>query len=267
MRSLENRIKFYSVLGELDDYATFIEERIYANPDFIRIYSKLYPNKVKNLEEETEELSNEELNKKLIENNREIMQVLELNPVLNVNITKEMSCESFIDIESYRLRETTYTSECDQFLRRDEFSEHYELFHDFLLPNADQIDVSCPYRQYGCNFFQQRFEFIFGTSVGNRYLNENQPLSNLVQNDLNKCLSFRLDARPTLKNYWDENNNSSNLKNKTLMYDNEIENNLMDLPFEVMFIIIDNLDSISLFNLSMTCKVSTLINYIIKNYS
>ena len=259
MRTFENRIKFYSVLGELDDYATFIEEKIYANPEFIRIYSKVYPIKVKNqLEEEPEELSNEELSNKLIENNKEILQVLELSPALKVNVTKEMSCESFIELESYRLRETTYTCECDQLLRRDEFSEHYALFHDFLLPNADQIDASCPYRQFGCNFFHQRFEFIFGTSVDNRYLNVSYPMASPVENDLNKCLSFKFDetSQSTVNKYWDENNNSLNLINKHLSPASEYENTLMDLPFEVMYIIIDNLDSISLFNLSMTCKVS-----------
>lgn len=52
-----------------------------------------------------------------------------------------MSCESFIEFESYRLRETTYTCDCDQLFRRDEFAEHYELFHDFIVPNADQIGI------------------------------------------------------------------------------------------------------------------------------
>lgn len=237
-RTFENRIKFYSVLGELDDYATFIEEKIYKNPNFIKIYNKVFSEKKPEEPILTEELSRDEIDSKLLENNIEILKILELNSILKVNVTKEMSCESFIEYDSYRLRETTYAADCDQLLRRDEFSDHYSLFHDFLLPNADQIDFSCPYKQYGCSFFHQKYDFIYGDCTNSN------PYGNLVENDATKCLSFKLDY--FYNKFLDENNNEISLSDSKT---------LMDLPFEVMYVIIDNLDSVSLFNLSMTCKV------------
>lgn len=246
-RTFENRIKFYSVLGELDDYATFVEEKIYEKPAFIKIYSNVFLAEKETKETVHHELpsfSKAEIDSKLLENNREILQVLELNPVLKVNITKEMACESFIEYESYRLKETTYTSHCDLFLRRDEFQEHYLLFHNFLLPNADQIHFSCPFKQYGCNFFCQKFDFLFGGCANSN------PYASLVENDLTKCISFKVDY--FYNTFWDENNNNVS-KLESNKYTDDAKT-LMDLPFEVMFAIIDNLDALSLYNLSMTCK-------------
>jgi hypothetical protein len=154
-----------------------------------------------------------------------------------------MFCESFAEYESYRLRETTFASDCDQLLRRDEFSHHYSLFHDFLLPNADQIDFSCPFRQYGCTFFHRKFDFIYGH-------NKNQKSNrSLVENDLTNCITFKRNDDSS--SILDDNNNNNN----SINYNSEFNKTLMELPFEVMYVIIDNLDSISLYNLSMTCKV------------
>ena len=96
-RSYENRIKFYSVLGELDDYNTFIEEKIYMDPKFLKIYNKVYLNEPKLEEPVIPLFSKDEINNKLLQNNKEILQVLELNGTLKVNVTKEMSCESFAE--------------------------------------------------------------------------------------------------------------------------------------------------------------------------
>ncbi len=243
-RSYENRIKFYSVLGELDDYNTFIEEKIYMDPKFLKIYNKVYLNEPKPEEPVIPLFSQDEINNKLLQNNKEILQVLELNGTLKVNVTKEMSCESFAEYESYRLRETTFSSECDQLLRRDEFSQHYSLFHDFLLPNADQIDFSCPFRQYGCRFFHRKFDFIYGSSNKNR-----KSVRSLVENDLTNCVTLK--RNDSIACFLDDNNNNSLNYNNN----NNVNKTLMELPFEVMYVIIDNLDSISLYNLSMTCKV------------
>lgn len=130
--------------------------------------------------------------------------------------------------------------ECEQILRRDEYSDHYKLFHDYLLPNADYIDLRCPMYQYGCRYFEQKSEFFFGKNEECKYLNLKHPRADLVDKSLTGNLGFQLEYL--------------NIKK----IDQNASINLMDLPFDVIVEIIERLDSLSLYCFSITSKVSIL---------
>ena len=150
-------------------------------------------------------------------------------------------------------KETTFSCDCDLTLRRDEYSDHYALFHDYLLPHAEQIDMSCPMNQYGCGFFQRRIDFFFGKCTDRHFLNLTHPAALIVENETTNCVTFSVEhMSPPIS--------MTTICRKPLlngrMKEEKAETkSLADLPFEVLFEIIDHMDSLSIFNLSMTCKV------------
>ena len=218
-------------------YETFIENTVYADPEFIEIYEKIYykpkPKVVNN-----NDLTNKEINAKLMENNEEILRKIDLDSVLKLNLAKEIPCDAFnnhdLYSDAYELKETTFIDMCEHSLRRDEYQEHYTLIHNDLLPNAESIDFRCPMSQYGCDYFERKFEYIFGKCDVNKSLKIEHSVSSLVRNDLSNCLSFKLEY---------------------LYSDSSDKANFLDLPFDILYAIIDRLDSMSIFSLSMTCKV------------
>ena len=231
-----NLFDFYYILKEVQDFNTFIELKFYEREDFLKIYNKNFGNKNDD-EDEIKKLNftSEEINLKLIENNKEIMSCIEFKWPLMVNIQKELPCEAFCEsYEAYRLKETSFTSECDLMIRRDEFSKHYEFVHNFLLPSADFIHYSCPLKCYGCEFFVSKIDFVFGKGEKEKLRTSDNLLPNLVKNELTNCLTFDFDL-----------NKKENVSPK----------GLMDLPYEVIYEIIDRLDSLSLYCLSVTSKV------------
>ena len=141
----------------------------------------------------------------------------------------------------FKYIETTLTIPCDNLIRRDEYADHYSLFHNFLIPHADLIEFRCPMAPYGCKFFERRGEFRFGKNESHRFLNVKHPVADLINSDISGSLVFNLDSM-----YSHSSNASS--KGKKI--------NLLDLPFDVLFDIIDRLDSLSLYCLSMASKVS-----------
>ena len=229
--------KFYAVLRSCMCYETFIEKAVYSDPEFIQIYEKIYfkpkPKVVSN-----NDLTNKEINAKLIENNEEILSKIQLDSVLKLNLAKEIPCDAFnnhdLYSDAYELKEMTFIDMCEHSLRRDEYQEHYNLIHNDLLPNAESIDFRCPMSQYGCNYFERKFEYIFGKCTANKSLKIEHSVSSLVRNDLSNCLSFKLDYL------------NSDASNKA---------NILDLPFDILYAIIDRLDSMSIYCLSMTCRV------------
>lgn len=231
---------FYSVLKNVNDYEQFVEEEIYSKPEFLKIYEQFYfkPKKTRPQDLEVDNLNDKELNEKLIENNKGIIKVIELNETLRLNESKEVPCDAFYDhSDAYRLKETTFTTTCDHILRRDEYTDHYSLFHNYLLPSAEQIDFKCPLAQYGCQYYERKSEFYFGKDESHRYLNLKHPVADLVDSDLTGLLAFNLDAMSSI-------HQSSKSEHW----------NLMNLPFDVLYDIIDRLDSLSLYCLSLTCK-------------
>lgn len=240
----EHMEDFYSVLRNSPTYDSFIEERIYGKPEFLKIYEQFYFKKPKkcrpDVDLEIDNLNDKELNGKLIENNKEILKVIELNETLRLNECKEVPCdEFFVHSDAYKLKETTFTVQCNLMLRRDEFTDHYSLFHNYLLPCAEHIDMACPMTQYGCKYFERKSEFLYGSDDSHKYLNLKHPTANLVKNDVTKCLSFQIDHK-------DFEDLSIANRSQVIQF--------MELPFDVLFEIIDRLDSLSLYCLSVTCQ-------------
>ncbi len=126
--------------------------------------------------------------------------------------------------------ETTFTSFCGQLVRRDEYSDHYSLLHNTLLPSADHIHLQCPMAQYGCPYFEQKLHFFFGRNDAHRYADLAHPQASLVRCAQTGSLAFRLPAAPATAPL------------------------LLDLPADVLYDICDRLDSLSLFSLSQTCR-------------
>lgn len=120
------------------------------------------------------------------------------------------------------------------------------------MPNCDFIEAKCPLADYGCKFVAQRIDFSSSHSSSSHShparLCFNDSTSTFVFSfESNNSNSSNRDKDPSLKrkNYWDLENDSNG------------ENlNLLDLPFEVLYEIITHLDSNSLFNLSITSKVT-----------
>lgn len=120
------------------------------------------------------------------------------------------------------------------------------------MPNCDFIEAKCPLADYGCKFVAQRIDFSSSHSSSSHShparLCFNDSTSTFVFSfESNNSNTSNRDKDPSLKrkNYWDLENDSNG------------ENlNLLDLPFEVLYEIITHLDSNSLFNLSITSKVT-----------
>ena len=178
---------------------------------------------------------------------------------MKINEAQELPCEAFqLQYESYRTKETTFCVDCDEMLRRDEYAPHYALYHNYLLSNAEQIDLACPMHDYGCDYFKQQVEFFYGSipkqvapssndsfRLSNRKkikkVSTGLPAATIVPNKLSNNLTFTLDY----------------LSSETKQ-DGDAVSTMLDLPFEVMYEIIDHLDSLSLYSLSMTSKVCIL---------
>jgi hypothetical protein len=254
----EDRLHFGAHLRDVLNFDEFIEKKVYARFEFKQDYKEFY---LKPLQEEEEEknatqkvsefddsqsFSQEDLHKKLLANNQELLNVIELEKTLKLNVAQELPCEAFqLQYESYRTKDTHFCIDCDQMLRREEYSQHYSLYHNYLLSSTEQVHLNCPMHEYGCEYFKQTVEFFYGNNFTNvefntsrKKINRDYPSASLVENKLTKSLTFNLDY---LKN---ENENNDSTKT------------ILDLPFEVIYEIFDHLDSLSLFSLSLTSKVS-----------
>jgi hypothetical protein len=265
----EDRFHFGQHLREIRNFEEFVEQKIYSKFEFKQDYKEFYLKPLKEEEELIKKNSNEtneethydkeELFKKLLQNNQELINAIELDRTLKVNVAQELPCEAFaLQYESYRTKETTFCIDCDQMLRRDEYSPHYALYHNYLLSNAEQIDLNCPMREYGCDYFKQQVEFFYGNKPRSYFNHQHvintqnrkkikkidfdYPSASLVHNKLSNNLTFKLDYL----NCGETNCYVADVRDK----------NILDLPFEVMYEIIDHLDSLSLYSLSMTSKVN-----------
>lgn len=240
---------FGILLKFIYSYEDFVQEKVYENPEFLEVYHKKYPMPEDViLDEQQEALSDvdkRDLDEKLKKNNEELLECMRMDDkILKLNTNKELACDAFqLDYESYRIVETNFSVDCDKFLRRDEYSEHYSLVHNFLMPYMDFTFTSCPYREYGCKEFEQKYDFLFVKDLneqsagGYESWSEHPLAADLVYNKTCASLCF-------------------NLKNETKSNQDNRPVSLLDLPYDVLWEICQHLDSISLFNLSLTSKVS-----------
>jgi hypothetical protein len=253
----KDRLHFEPYLRDIANYDHFIEIKLYAKFEFKQAYNEFFiePTQEEEREHSASKLTfpevtqfdKEELNKKLIINNQEIFKVIALDKTLKLNVALEMPCEAFaLQYASYRTKDTSFCIDCDQILRRDEYAEHYSLFHNFLLGSCEDVHLNCPMQDYGCEYFKQRVEFFYGgysfsKTDGKKKFDIDYPAATLVDNKMSGNLTFRLD-------YLD-------YESPELSENSETGKTILDLPFEVMFEIVDHLDSLSLFSLSMASKV------------
>ena len=257
----EDRLHFGAHLRDVLNFDEFLEKKVYAKFEFKQDYKEFYLKPIREEEEEKsatqkaiepdDEQNQDELYKKLLANNQELLNVIELDKTLKLNVAQELPCEAFqLQYESYRTKDTHFCIDCDQNLRREEYSSHYSLYHNFLLSSTEQIHLACPMQEYGCSYFKQTVEFFYGSNFlsvnsgqdnymfknGAKKINQDYPSAKLVENKQSKSLTFNMDYLKC-KN---ENDYS--------------KSTILDLPFEVIYEIFDHLDSLSLFNLSMTSK-------------
>lgn len=101
---------FYSVLKNVFTYEQFVEEEIHLRPEFLKIYEQFYKRpKKERMKLEADSLDDEELNGKLIENNREILEVIELSE-MRFNVMKDVPCHEFFDhSDAYKLKGMFYS--------------------------------------------------------------------------------------------------------------------------------------------------------------
>ena len=121
-----------------------------------------------------------------------------------------------------RKRRAMYSFMCNNLFRRDQFNSHFQNVHSDICSNLNGwLEEKCPYAQYGCNYSQFRFT-------------PNSFRSMLVYDNSRSCLAVkRLDCNC-----------------KQASADGP---SLLSLPWEVLAIILNYLDSYSIGQLSQTC--------------
>jgi len=97
--------EFYSLLRNISDFEAFLSEELYDNQKFLNIYEQVFPTPKKvRPEREKDTLDDQELNEKLVQNNKEILKVIELND-LRLNVAKEAPCHDFFEhSDAYKLK-------------------------------------------------------------------------------------------------------------------------------------------------------------------
>lgn len=240
----KDRYHFDFILSDVFTYEDFIEKKIHKNLEFLNAYEKFYlkPNREEKLVDVENNYANEtkeDLERKLNETNKQLIESIELDPVMKLNVAKELPCDAFQKAyESYRINDSHFSVDCNQMLRRDEFADHYNLYHNFIFNNAELIDKKCPFSQYGCTFFKSNFDFMFTNSFdSSQNLDSHLLNARLTENKLVNEITFEL----------------ANLNSECVP---DLNYSLVELPLDVLFEIFNKLDSLSLYTLSLTCKVS-----------
>ena len=253
-------------------FEDFVERKIYLDAEFLKAYDEFYltPSQQEKpvIVAEPEVIDEEEVNKRLLANNKDIIDLIELDKTMRLNVAQEVACEAFaLQYESYRTKETQFTIECDQLLRRDEYSNHYALYHNYLLTYAEQIDLNCPFQDYGCDYYKKKYDFIYNGATQNSYMYSScnkvyldYPSASLHHNKLSNSLAFSVDYL-----------NKDECSDNELRLDVDLVNTgdaktILDLPFEVLYEIFDRLDSLSLYCLSMTSKVMFFFSHLLREF-
>ena len=120
-----------------------------------------------------------------------------------------------------------YTFMCNNMLRRDQYQSHFRNVHcDICSSLNGWLEQKCPYAQYGCNFSQFRFSPDSSSNA-------------LIYDNSRSCLA----VKPQDSELNEITENASNSDALTLL----------DLPWEILDLIISFLDSYSIGQLSQTC--------------
>ena len=212
---------------------------IYNDKAFLYLYDYCYNNTDQDEDEKLVDcltINESALNNELIKSNNDILRSVELNPTFSLvkvplDDMKDLN-ERYKHLDKYcsfRHRQTIFTNTCDNFLKRSQYSSHYNFYHNFLNPMCDEIDKKCPYSSYGCKIFTNKYKFYLNSKGSNIE-------GKIVSLKDNNCLAVR---------YYDDKTDCKNSSNSDYFE---------RIPFEVIHYIIDKLDSLSLFNLSMTSK-------------
>jgi hypothetical protein len=233
---LTANLQFSELLKTVYSYEQFLSEKIYNDKAFLYLYNYFYVTNDQNKDESDDLIINEStLNNELIKSNNDILRTVDLSQAFSLvkvplDDMKDLN-EKYKHLDKYcsfRHRQTVFANTCDNFLKRSQFSSHYNFYHDFLNPMCDEIDKKCPYSSYGCKVFTNKYKF---------YLNRKCSTvdGKIVNLKDNNCLAVKYYEDKYCKN-------SSN------------SDYFEKIPFEVIDYIVDKLDSLSLFNLSMTSK-------------
>jgi hypothetical protein len=223
-----------------NSYEDFLNSEINKDERFLQLYTRIYP---QNHKIDQQSISHESMDtyESIISDLIERLVVkVDQDYLLNVNLPSELTeshpCKTVqLDLELNRQRDRTCSIYCDCLLKRNEFNEHYNLVHNFLMPYLDiYLNVKCPY--HGCKYYAKNLvEFNLNSS------NKNSDLTYVESFDL---FHFR------------------NLQNDDGDLDMKSEGEetsffcLLDLPLEVIYEIVARLNSLSLYYLSLTNKVS-----------
>lgn len=224
-----SNLLFSDLLKHTYDYEQFVRDRVYADKAFTFIYNDYFD--LKDCSNEQSNISKvlDEYDLSLEKSNKEILSKIQLNETFNV-ITGSTSELPGNEISSLlRHKKNYFNTYCNHLLRRDHYNDHYFLYHDFINSLSTEIDKQCPLQTYGCQHFDRVFEFYS-----------------------DKCMTDKLEL------IYDK-------QTKAFLFKpcrNECRNDgycyLQDLPCDVLNIILDKLDSYSLFNLSLTSKVNLI---------
>ena len=236
---LTANLEFSELLKSVYSYEQFLAQKVYNDKAFLYLYNYLYDNQQQNNSFSSDLISNESsLNSELIKSNNDILRVMELNSTFSLVKVPSMiddlkdSNERYKHLDKYssfRHRQTIYSNTCNSLLKRSQYSSHYNFYHNFLNSMSEEIDKACPFSLYGCKVFTNKYKFY----LNKKYKGSAGTVVNLKDSD---CLAIK---------YYDEKycKNSCN------------DDCFEKIPLEVIHYIIDKLDSLSLFNLSLTSKV------------
>jgi hypothetical protein len=183
----QDYFNFGSLLKYTYTYDDFLEHKIYQNEEFLAVYHQFYPipdDATLDFDlEDDQNVNKSEVFEQLSQNNKEILEIIKLDKSPKLNVAKELGCEAFMSqYESYRLLDTTFSFYCDKLFRRNEYSDHYSLVHNFIMPYMDVIYSQCPFADYGCTFFEKKYNFL--------YVKEFDPKSDWTDNPLSACLCY-----------------------------------------------------------------------------
>ena len=148
-----------------------------------------------------------------------------------------------------------YTFVCAQLFRRDEYQWHSKNVHDDILGGMNNwLEQRCPLASYGCGF-----------SVRRMYPNFNQdykssnfvPFSTIIFSpSVESFGTTSLSATFPVRKQIEHKKKKKKPMSKTFSVPTKSIKNLhlTDLPFDVLYPIIDYLDSFSICNLAVTCS-------------
>jgi hypothetical protein len=238
---LTSNLKFSTILRYTYDFNEFKQGNKYKSQDFLRLlqenYSDIMPKQANDDWSLVEESAL--VNERLDADNRSIVNRLDMSKTFQIQVFDELFNDSskLNKYTVFRHKESHYQHKCSVLLKRQQYSNHLHMFHNLIEHNFfdDSLDKHCPFAVYGCDYFFRKIKFY--NSADRVHDGE------LIANNGNLAFDYYRDNE-CLANHVDYATNDYFLR----------------LPLEVVDLIMDNLDSYSLFNLAMTSRVSDIFS-------